>query len=191
MPEDTTDLKSELFELHQKLRENINTNWNRVLPFNEEFTDRWEKAKYLGCGEGSSIYDSCVVIGKVSIGENCWIGPFTLLDGSGGLTIGDYCHLSAGVQIYTHDTVKWVLSKGKAKYEQNKTSIGNCCHIGSMSIILKGVNIGEHCVIGANSFVNMDIPDNSIAVGSPARIIGNVVIDDLGNVELIYTNHQK
>lgn len=186
MSEDLTNLKSILLDLHLKLRENINENWNRVLPFNEEFTDRWEKAKYLGCGEGSSIYDSSVIIGTVKIGKHCWIGPFTLLDSSGGLTIGDYCHISAGVQIYTHDTIKWVLTKGKQSYEKNQTTIGDCCHIGSMSIIVKGVKIGDHCVIGANSFVNKDIPSNSIAVGSHARIIGNVIIDDCGNAELVY-----
>lgn len=187
MPEDFAELKSGLFDLHRALRDNIRANWNRVLPFNEEVTDRWEKAEYLGCGEGSSIYDSSILIGDVRIGKKCWIGPFTLLDGSGGLTIGDYCHISAGVQIYTHDTIKWVLSGGRQPYERNCTAIGDCCHIGSMSIIMKGVNIGDHCVIGANSFVNKDIPPYSVAVGSPARIIGSVAIDESGNVRLVYT----
>ncbi|NLB78095.1 MAG: acyltransferase [Clostridiaceae bacterium] len=186
MPDNLTEFKAAISNLHFKLRNEINERWDRVLPFNEEFTDRWEKAKYLGFGEGSSIYDGSVVMGSVKIGSHCWIGPFTLLDGSGGLIIGDYCHISAGVQIYSHDTVKWVLSKGKQQYEKNQTLIGSCCHIGSMSVIVKGVQIGNHCVIGANSFVNKDIPDYSIAVGSPARIIGNVTIDDSGNAELVY-----
>lgn len=180
------ELKSQLFGLHKSLRDSINSNWKRVLPFNEEFTDRWEKAKYLGFGENTSIYDSSIVMGNITVGKNCWIGPFTLLDGSGVLSIGDYCHISAGVQIYTHDTVKWVLSRGKQNYERSKTSIGDCCHIGSLSIIKQGVTIGDHCVIGANSFVNRDIPCYSIAVGSPAKIIGHVSIDENGNVEMIY-----
>lgn len=186
MNDDFSDFKSTISDLHHRLRDEIYEKWNRVLPLNEELTDRWEKAKYLGFGEDSSIYDSSTIIGTVKVGSHCWIGPYTLLDGSGELTIGDYCHISAGVQIYTHDTVKWVLSGGKQPYERIQTSIGNCCHIGSMSIIIKGIKIGNHCVIGANSFVNRDVPDNSIVVGSPARIIGKVTFDDSGNAELVY-----
>jgi hypothetical protein len=59
--------------------------------------------------------------------------PILLLDGTGGLTIGDYCNISAGVQIYTHDTIDWVLSRGKAKYAYAPVKIGDCCHVGSQS----------------------------------------------------------
>ena len=48
------------------------------------------------------------------------------------------------------------------------------------------VSIGNHCVIGAHSFVNMDIPDNSIAAGTPAKIIGKVFINDDGTVKFEY-----
>jgi acetyltransferase-like isoleucine patch superfamily enzyme len=47
----------------------------------------------------------------VTVGKNCWIGPNVILDGSGGgLFIGDYVDISAGVHIYTHDTVKRAIS---------------------------------------------------------------------------------
>ena len=54
---------------------------NRVLPIGDYISDRWEKAKYLGFGENSSIYDSSLVLGTVQVGKDCWIGPFTILDG--------------------------------------------------------------------------------------------------------------
>ena len=48
------------------------------------------------------------------------------------------------------------------------------------------VTVGSHCVVGAHSFVNRDIPDYSIAAGVPVKIIGKVLIDDLGKVNYLY-----
>ena len=52
--------------------------------------------------------------------------------------------------------------------------------------ITKGVKIGNHCVIGANSFVNKDIPDNCIAFGTPAKVVGKVLITKNGEIKLCY-----
>lgn len=175
---------SKINEVCSVLRDKMMQKWDRCLPLNELFGDRWKKARYLGFGDESSIYDSSLVIGDVKVGKNTWIGPFTILDGSGGLSIGDYCSISAGVYIYTHDTVKWALSGGKAEYERSPVRIGNCCHIGSQAIIAKGVTIGDHCVIGACSFANRDIPPYTIAAGAPCKSIGTVQADDDGRVQL-------
>lgn len=145
--------------------------WNRLLPFNEMLIDRWEKAKKLNFGENTSIYDSSVVIGDVKVGKNTWIGPFTLLDGSGGLEIGDFCSISAGVQVYTHDTIQWAISGGKTDPDRAPTKIGSRCYIGPNTVITKGVTIGDGCIIGANSLVLDDIPANSKAYGTPCRVV--------------------
>lgn len=135
------------------------------------------KADFLKSKKGTSIYDSSYVFGDVSIGENTWIGPNTILDGSGGkLRIGDFCSIASGVQIYTHSAAKWVVSGGKASYEHSPTTIGNCCFIGPNSIITLVSKIGRRCVIGAQSFVNSNIPANSIAFGVPAKVVGKVVV---------------
>ncbi|NMM61968.1 acyltransferase [Clostridium sp. P21] len=153
-------------------------NWNRVLPTNELFFDRWKKAEYVNCGENTSIYDSSVIMGNVCIGKNVWIGPFTLLEGiNGKLTIGDNCDISAGVHIYTHDSSLNVISGGKVPLKKGNVYIGNNTYIGSMSVIKEDVSIGNSCIIGANSFVNKDIPDNCVAVGTPAKIIGKVIVN--------------
>ena len=167
-------LLSELRELLAEQQLKVQRRWNRSLPFADYVVDRWQKAKSLGFGEGSSIYDSSLVLGQVTVGEHTWIGPFTVLDGTGGLTIGEYCSISAGVQIYTHDTVKWAISGGVAQPDRAPVRIGSRCYLGPNVVVSKGVSIGNGCVIGANSFVNRDIPDNTKAWGSPARYQGYV-----------------
>jgi hypothetical protein len=66
--------------------------------------DRWDKARMLGFGEDISAYDSCLVIGDVKVGKGCWIGPFAILDGYGGLTIGDCCTISEAWFVGTKPT---------------------------------------------------------------------------------------
>lgn len=147
---------------------------NRSLPFADYIVDRWQKARELGFGEGCSIYDSSLVIGEVKVGKNTWIGPFTVLDASGGLEIGEFCSISAGVQIYTHDTVKWAVSGGEVPPELAAVSIGNRCYIGPNTVITKGVSIGDGCVIGANSLVLDDVEPGAKAFGTPCRVVGPV-----------------
>jgi len=148
--------------------------WTRDLPLDEMLFDRWERAAALGFGTRASIYHNSYVYGDVQVGEQTWIGPFTILDGSGGLRIGRYCSISGGVQIYTHDSVRWALSGGACEYDRAAVVIGDCCYIGSHSVIAKGVTIGNQVVVAAGSFINRDIPPRSIAAGTPCRIIGQV-----------------
>lgn len=179
---------SMLRAVHEKLREQISQKWKRSLPFADELFDRWERANYLGFGEGTSVYDSVVIIGEVRVGKNVWVGPNVMLDGSGGLEIGDHCTLATGVQIYSHDTVQYCVTGGKAAIAHEPTRIADCTYVGAMSVVDKGVSIGSHCVVGAHAFVHRNIPDHSIAVGCPAKIVGRVELSKNGeSAELIYT----
>ncbi len=171
------ELWASLRALNEGLQAEMRARWDRDLPFEELLTDRWERARRLGFGEGTSIYQSSYVMFDVKVGRGTWIGPMVMLDGRGGLTIGDHCSISTGVQIYTHDTVRWALSGGRAEYEVAPVRIGDCCYIGSQSVILKGVTIGDHCVVGAHSLVNRDLEPYSVALGVPARVRGRVEID--------------
>lgn len=178
--------KIDISHLYFELREEMYQKWNRTLPIGDLIVDRWEKASYLNFGERSSIYDSSIVMGKVEVGKDTWIGPNTLLDGTGGyLKIGMGCDISAGVQIYTHDTVCRCLSGGKMEIEKGNVTIGNFCYVAPMSIISKGVTIGDHSLVAAHSLVKQSCEKFSILAGIPAKQIGSVVIED-GNVKLKY-----
>ena len=182
---DSSELSDGLRELYAVLRDRTREQWNRDLPFYELLFDRWERARENGFGEGASIYHSSYVFGDVEVGANTWIGPHTLLDGSGGLRIGSNCSISTGVQIYTHDTVKWAVSGGKAAYEYAPVSIGDSCYVGPQSVVVKGVTVGDECVVGACSFVNRPLPAGSVAVGIPCRVVGRVERREDGDVEIV------
>ena len=184
--EELTKLAATLRELHLKLRDETHEKYSRINPFCEDLFDWKERGKYwVGSDSGVTIYNSTTVVGDVTIGEDTWVGPSCLLDGSGGLKIGRNCSVATGCQLLTHDTVKWALSGGKAAYEYAPVTIGDCCFIGTGATVVKGVSIGSHCLIGAGAVVTKDVPDFSIAAGVPAHIIGTVKVDG-ENVELVY-----
>ena len=113
------------------------------------------------------------ILGDPEIGDDVWIGAFTVIDGSGGLSIGHGCDISAGAQIYTHSTVERCLSDRALPIKQMPTKIGRNVHIGANAIVLMGVEIGDYCVVGAGAVVTEGTvaPPYSVLVGVPARII--------------------
>jgi acetyltransferase-like isoleucine patch superfamily enzyme len=182
----------ECVDSYLRRRADVRQRWQRDLPFDELVFDRWERARSLGFGEGASVYHNAYIYGNVSVGEKTWIGPQTILDGSGGtLRIGKYCSISAGVQIYTHHTVRWALSGGQAPYEQAPTEIGDCCYVGPYAVIAMGVTIGAHSLIGAHAVVNHSVDACSIVFGAPGRVVGRVEVGDDGAVRLEYFKDQQ
>ncbi|TFB53966.1 acyltransferase [Cryobacterium tagatosivorans] len=113
------------------------------------------------------------VIGEPAIDEDVWIGAFTVIDGSGGLTIGFGCDVSTGVQIYTHSTVARCVTDRASPIERAATTIGRNVHIGANAIVLMGTTIGDHSIVAAGAVVReyTDAPPYSLIVGVPARVI--------------------
>lgn len=187
MSEDPNKLQSELRQLHYALRDHTRSKYNRINPFYEDLFDWRERGEYwAGSGKNITIYNSTTLIQDVSIGDNTWIGPFCLLDGTGKLTIGSFCSISLGCQLVTHDSARWALSGGRAPYEYAPIKVGNSCYLGSHAVVVKGVSIGDHCLIGAGAVVTKDVADYSIMAGVPASRIGTVKIDGGGQVEFEY-----
>lgn len=89
--------------------------------------------------------------------SHCWL-----------IEIGDNVTMAPRVHILCHDaSTKQFLGYTKI----GRVTIGNNVFIGAESVVLPGVNIGNNVIIGANSTVTHDIPDHSVVVGSPARIL--------------------
>lgn len=162
-------------------RAQVRRKFCRVLPLGELAVDRNEKAQSLGFGAGASIYDSAIIFGDVYVGEHSWVGPQVVLDGAAApVCVGSWCSISAGVHVYSHDSVAWAVTGGKASYPSAPVIIGDRVYVGPLTVISKGVRIGDGCVIGANSFVMHDIPAGCAAWGNPARITGRVLLQANG-----------
>ena len=101
----------------------------------------------------------------MDIGEGVKISRKTHLDTNinpKGLHVGKYTRIAGSVIILTHDGCRNLKAD---------TYIGDHCFIGSRSIILPGVHIGNEVVIGAGSVVTKDVPDHCIVAGNPAKVI--------------------
>lgn len=124
------------------------------------------------------------VIGDPVVGTGTWIGAFTMIDGSGGLTIGTGCDISTGAQIYTHSSVRRCVS-GRAfpTVERSPVRIGDHVFIGAGAIVNMGVTIGDHAVVGAGAVVSRDVPPYTVVAGVPARPIATVHVADDGSVD--------
>ena len=98
---------AELFERYMSSkRDDMREKYNRVLPSGELIFNRFDKGKYLNCGEGTSVYDTSIVMGDVNIGDHVWIGPYTLLDGSSGeLRIGNYVSIDNNINNHSNNMV--------------------------------------------------------------------------------------
>lgn len=150
--------EEEIKNVLRNLRQTMRDRFDRHVSIQDLLSDRWETAKFYGFGEGTSCYNNVLILGNVKVGKNTWIGPNVILDGSGGLEIGDYVSISAGVQVYSHQTVDWSTSLGSEPAKRESTRIGNGVYLGPNSIIQMGSSIGDKAVVGAMSFVDKDIP---------------------------------
>lgn len=99
------------------------------------------------------------------LGRRTDIGAFTYINARHGVELGDEVQIGSHCSIYSVSTID-----GKT----GKVSIGRNARIGSHSVIMPGVTIGENSIIGAFSFVNKDIPADVVALGQPAKIVKNL-----------------
>lgn len=89
------------------------------------------------------------------------------------ITIGNNVDINTNFQILTHDWASFVFINKYHDFVNSEggVSIGNNIYFGTNVIILKGVTIGDNCIIGAGSIVNLSIPANSVATGNPCRVV--------------------
>lgn len=170
IPEETASRIEELREAMMSLRQDMRLRFDRHVSLPDLIFDRWETARFYGFGEGTSCYNNVLILGDVKVGKDCWIGPNVVLDGSGGLTIGNHCSISAGAQIYSHHTVRRSTSLGEDPVDRKPTSIGDGVYVGPGSVIQMGCTIGDRAIVGALSLINRDVPADGRCFGVPGRI---------------------
>ena len=125
---------------------------------------RFQKWKYPKIEEGKPTKYHWLVrhTKNLKLGYKTDIGAFTYINAKNGVVIEDEVQIGSHCSIYSVSTIDD--KKGKVILRKN-------CRIGSHSIVMPGVEIGENSMIGAFSFVKSNIPANSLAVGIPAKVI--------------------
>lgn len=99
---------------------------------------------------------------NLSLGYKTDIGAFTYINCKYGVCIEDYVEIGSHCSIYSYSTID--NKNGRVVLKKN-------CKIGTHSVVMPGVTVGENSIIGAFSFVNKDIPANVIAYGVPAQVV--------------------
>jgi acetyltransferase-like isoleucine patch superfamily enzyme len=115
--------------------------------------------------------------GKIRLGKNVYVGPYAVIYGHGGVEIGDGTLIATHGQIFSsnHQIPSVGIPIRSVPDEPLPTTIGRDVWLGAGVVVLGGVKIGDHCVVGAGSVVSRDLEEAVIAVGIPARVIGKRV----------------
>lgn len=108
---------------------------------------------------------------QISIGKRFFANfHLTILD-EAKVTIGDDCFIGPNVSIYTACHSTDPIERNTRNEWAKPVTIGNNVWIGGSVTILPGVTIGNNVTIGAGSVVTKDIPDSTVAVGNPCKVI--------------------
>lgn len=114
---------------------------------------------------------SGVCMNRCKVGQYTYIGRNAILNGA---VIGNYCSIAPSTQIGGMEHSYWWYSTSQRLSDQcvdNKTTtIGHDVWIGAGTVIRQGVTIGDGAIIGALSFVNKDVPENTVCFGIPAKV---------------------
>lgn len=111
--------------------------------------------------------------GAITIGNKSTLNPYCVLQGNGGITVGDSTLIAAGVKIFSanhvfSDTTRKIQTQGQVS---KGVTIGSDVWIGAGCIILDGANIGDGAVIAAGAVITNDVPARAVMAGIPAKII--------------------
>lgn len=167
--QELTDIKDRTYGLVSEL--------SRVSHFDMEYVMSLVRKIVAKIGQDSYIVPPfrCDYGDHVFIGNNTYINYNCCFLDSAKVTIGDYVYMGPNCNIFTPcHPIHHELCKEKVTEYALPVTVGSHSWIGGDVVITPGVTIGENCVIGAGSVVTKDIPDNSIAVGNPCKVIRQI-----------------
>ena len=118
---------------------------------------------------------------RLDIADHVYIGPFNLIDASGGLSLGEGVQVTTHCAVLTHSSHLALRLAGRAYwgatepagFERADTHIGDFAFIGAHSVVAPGSRIGRGVLVRAFSYVSGEVPDFAIISGQPARVIGD------------------
>lgn len=167
--QELTDIKDKTYGLVSEL--------SRASHFDTEYVMSLVRKIVAKIGQDSYIVPPfrCDYGDHVFIGNNTYINYNCCFLDSAKITIGDYVYMGPNCNIFTPcHPIHHELRKEKVTEYALPVTVGSHSWIGGDVVITPGVTIGENCVIGAGSVVTKDIPDNSIAVGNPCKVIRQI-----------------
>lgn len=167
--QELTDIKDKTYGLVSEL--------SRASHFDTEYVMSLVRKIVAKIGQDSYIVPPfrCDYGDHVFIGNNTYINYNCCFLDSAKVTIGDYVYMGPNCNIFTPcHPIHHELRKEKVTEYALPVTVGSHSWIGGDVVITPGVTIGENCVIGAGSVVTKDIPDNSIAVGNPCKVIRQI-----------------
>lgn len=140
---------------------------------NKAYSKRFNAGKNLSCEYDVNISRQHYLNGEIKIGDNVLLAKHVFIDYSGGVVIGNDVQLTNGVIIETHHhDFHSDFTKSRDLVQKSKLIIGDGVVIGSRAIIMPGVSkIGKYSRIGAGAVVTKNVPDYSLVVGIPAKVV--------------------
>lgn len=143
----------------------------------EELRWHYWKPQMKALGELTRISHSVKITyaGRISIGKDCHITNRNILNGDGGITIGDYFLMGYEGIILTsmHNYADLTIPIKKQGSTKGPVIIGNDVWVGTRVIIMPGVTIGDGAIIGSGAVVTKDVAPYTIVGGVPAKVIGH------------------
>ncbi len=154
--------------------------WKPTTIFNERFITIGQDTLIgpdISLSAGMVPGQECITYPVVSIGDRCLIGRGSGIVGHFSIEIGNDVWTGHNVYITDQNHGYEDVSRPISQQSQAERAvkIGDGSWLGYGSVVLPGVTIGKHVVVGANSVVTHDIPDYSVAVGVPAKVIKRFV----------------
>lgn len=140
------------------------------------------------CGDGECLPSTRVsnhavffARDKLKLGDHVFIGHFSVLDATYGLSIGEGCQIGFFTGVFTHSSHvairlygrSYVSTPEKKAYFTAPVEIGAYTFVGAHATLLPGTTLGKGCIVSAYSLVQGEFPDFSILAGQPAKVVGD------------------